>query len=115
MATAKDFIARVNKVEGVSGCLLIKQDGTLVGRAIDDPENYTILMQISDSLSREIQDNIGASNCRCVNYGCLGENQFLVFPIDHYLLGVVATPHQNRAGMLDEIYRLIGKVTTGQS
>ncbi len=114
MATAKDFIARVSKVAGVAGCLLIKQDGTLVGRAIEDPENYTILMQISGSLSHDIQEHIGASNCRCVNFGCLGESHFLVFPIDHYLLGVVASSKEDQANMLDEIYRLIGRVTTGQ-
>lgn len=115
MATAKDFVARVSKVAGVSGCLLIKQDGTLVGRAIDDPENYTILMQISGNLSRDIQNHIGASNCRCVNFGCLGESHFFVFPIDHYILGVVAQSQEDQTGMLDEIYRLIGRVTTGRS
>lgn len=115
MATAKDFIVRVSKVAGVAGCLLIKQDGMLVGRSIEDPENYTILMQISGSLSRDIQDHLGASNCRCVNFGCLGESHFFVFPIDHYLLGVVARSQENQDAMLDEIYRLIGRVTTGQS
>ncbi|MFO7766225.1 MAG: hypothetical protein R6V33_07315 [Pelovirga sp.] len=115
MATAKDFIVRVSKVAGVSGCLLIKQDGTLVGRAIDDPENYTILMQISGSLARDISDYIGASNCRCINFGCLGQQHFFVFPIDRYLLGVVAQSQEDQATMLDEIYRLVGRVTTGQS
>lgn len=115
MATAKDFVARVSKVSGVSGCLLIKQDGTLVGRAIEDPENYTILMQISGSLSQDIRDYIGASNCRCVNFGCLGESHFFVFPIDHYLLGVVAQSQEDQGAMLDEIYRLIGRVTTSQN
>ncbi len=115
MATAKDFVARISKVIGVSGCLLIKHDGTLVGRAIEDPENYTILMQISASLAHEIQENIGASNCRSVNFGCQGEGNFYVFPIDNYLLGVVAQAGADHFVMLDEVYRLIGRVTTGNS
>lgn len=114
MATAKDFVVRISKVNGVAGCLLIKQDGTLIGRAIEDPENYTKLMQISGSLAREIQDNIGASNCRSVHFGRQGEDAFYVFPIDNYLLGVVAHPDTERIAMLEEIFRLIGRVTTGR-
>jgi hypothetical protein len=74
MATAKDFVVRISEVPGVSGCLLIKRDGTLVGRAIDDPETYTILMQVSGGLALDIQNNIGSSNCRSVNFGCQGED-----------------------------------------
>jgi hypothetical protein len=115
MATAKDFVVRISKVSGVSGCLLIKRDGTLVGRAIEDPENYTILMQISGSLAHDIQENIGASNCRSVNFGCRSEDSFYVFPIDNYLLGVVAQVGAEQTMMLDEVYRLIGRVTTGNA
>lgn len=115
MATAKDFVTRISKVAGVSGCLLIKRDGTLVGRAIEDPENYTTLMQISGSLATGIQENIGASNCRSVNFGCQGEGNFYVFPIDNYLLGVVAQTGTDHIPMIDEVYRLIGRVTTGNS
>lgn len=113
MATAKDFVVRISKVTGVSGCLLIKHDGTLIGRAIEDPENYTMLMQISGGLAHDIQDNIGASSCRSVNFGCQDEDTFYVFPIDNYLLGVVAHPETDRIAMLEEVYRLIGRVTTG--
>ncbi|HMB16510.1 MAG TPA: roadblock/LC7 domain-containing protein [Pelovirga sp.] len=115
MATAKDFVVRISKVSGVSGCLLIKRDGTLVGRAIEDPENYTILMQISDSLAHDIQGNIGANNCRSVSFGCQGDGNFYVFPIDNYLLGVLAQAGTDHIVMLDEVYRLIGRVTTGSS
>lgn len=113
MATAKDFIVRISKVPGVSGCLLIKRDGTLVGRAIEDPETYTLLMQVSGGLAHDIQDNLGASNCRSVNFGCQGEDTFYIFPIDNYLLGVVPHPGAERIVMLEELYRLIGRVTTG--
>jgi len=115
MATAKDFVERINKISGVSGCLLIKRDGTLVGRAIEDPENYTILMQISGGVAREIQEKIGVNHCRSVNFGCQGEDSFFVFPIDGYLLGVVAQPGTEHNVMVDEVSRLIGRVTTGSS
>lgn len=115
MATAKDFVVRISKVSGVSGCLLIKRDGTLVGSDIEDPENYRILMQISGRLARDIQETIGASHCRSVNFGCQGEDIFYVFPIDNYLLGVVAQPGTDRIVMLEEVDRLIGRVTTRNS
>lgn len=115
MATAKDFVVRISNVKGVSGCLLIKTDGTLVGRSVEDPESYTTLMQISGGLSQEIKAGIGASYCRCIDFGCMGSNNFYVFPIDSYLLGVVAQPEAEGANMMNEIYRLIGRVTTGNS
>lgn len=113
MATAKDFVVRISKVPGVSGCLLIKRDGTLVGRAIEDPENYTILMQISGGVAQEIQEKIGVNHCRSVNFGGQGEDNFYVFPIDGYLLGLVAQPGTEHSVMVDEVSRLIGRVTTG--
>ncbi len=32
MATAKDFVVRVDQVEGVDGCLLVKRTGVCWGR-----------------------------------------------------------------------------------
>ncbi len=115
MATAKDFVVRISRLPGVAGCLLIKRDGTLVSRTTEDPEKYTSLMQVSGSLALDIQNNIGASGCLSVNFASHGEDAFYVFPIGKYLLGVVAQPGTERAIMLEEIYRLIDRVTTGSS
>ena len=47
MATAKDFVGRVNQIAGVAGCLLIRSDGLVVDQTLDDVEGYSSLLQIS--------------------------------------------------------------------
>ena len=39
MATAKDFVGRVNQIAGVAGCLLIRSDGMVVDQ-INDQSFY---------------------------------------------------------------------------
>jgi len=47
MASAREFIAHIDKVDGVAGCLLVRKDGLLLGQTIDDPEIYSTLLVIS--------------------------------------------------------------------
>ncbi len=112
MATARDFVTRIDRVDGVAGCLLIKADGGLLGQTVEDPETYTTLMQIGAGQALEIMDKIGFSYCRHLCFNRLNNRHFYVFPIDGYLLGVVQRSNCYVPDMLDEVYRLIGRVST---
>ncbi len=115
MATAKDFVDRINQIDGVAGCLLVKDNGALLGQTLDDVEVYSTLLQLSSSLSRDIMTNIGFSHCRYLSFSRLNMQNFYVFPIDKYLLGVVQLADCSADAMLERIYRLIGRVSTGGS
>ncbi len=115
MATAKEFVVRVNKIDGVAGCLLVRNDGVLLGQTLDDPEVYSTLLVISNSRSREIMEKTGFSFCRHISFGRSSKRDFYVFPIDKYLLGVVQRSDSYVPDMLDAIYRLVGRVSTGDS
>lgn len=115
MATAKEFIARIDKIDGVGGCLLVRNDGVLLGQTIDDPEVYSTLLVISGSLSQAIMEKTGFSYCRHLNFSLTSKQNFYVFPIDKYLLGVVQRTDSYVPDMLEAVYRLIGRVTTGNS
>ena len=112
MATAKDFIARINRIEGVSGCLLVRNDGVLLGQTLDDPEVYSTLMVISAGLSRDIMEKAGFSYCRHLSFNRNRKRNFYVFPIDKYLLGVVQRTDAYLPDLLEAVYRLIGRVST---
>ena len=112
MATAKDFVDRINQIDGVAGCLLIKDDGVQYGQTLDDPEAYSALMQISSGLSADIMDKIGFSYCHHLSFNRINNQNFYVFPIDNYLLGIVQQADCSVTAMLEIVYQLIGRVST---
>ncbi len=113
MATAEDFIGRIDQIDGVAGCLLIKKDGAVLGQTVDDPEVYSALMQMGSQSSDAIMANTGCSYCRYLSFNRTNLKNFYVFPIDKYLLGVVQQADCSVAFMLDKVSHLIGKVSTG--
>ena len=113
MATAKDFVGRIDQIDGVAGCLLVKNDGALLGRTVDDPEVYSALLQISAGLSADIMERIGFSYCRYVSFNRTNNQNFYVFPINSYLLGVVQNENCSVATMLETVYQFIDKVSAG--
>ena len=112
MATAVDFVDRVNQINGVAGCVLVKNDGTLLGKTLDDSEVYSTLLQVTSGLSGDIMSNVGFSYCRYVSFNRPNMQNFYVFPIEKYLLGVVQQPDCSVAAMLEKVYHLIGRVST---
>jgi len=115
MATAKEFIDHVARVDGVAGCLLVRNDGILLGQTVDDPEMYSTLLVISANLAAEVMEKAGFSYCRHIGFNRQGKSHFYVFPIDKYLLGVVQSSDCHASEMLESIHRLISRVSTNRS
>ena len=112
MATGKDFVERINRIDGVAGCLLIKEDGGILGQTMADPEVYSTLLQISSGLSADIMSNAGFSYCRYISFSRVNNQTFYIFTIDKYLLGIVQQPDCSVTDMLAQVFHLIGKVST---
>jgi hypothetical protein len=115
MATAKEFISHIDKVDGIAGCLLIRDDGRLLGQTIDDPEIYSTLLVISGGRADEVKESAGFSYCRHLSFNRKNKQHFYVFPIDKFLLGVVQRADCYVPDMLESVYRLIGRVSTSRS
>ena len=114
MATASEFIARVSAIEGVDGCLLVRDDGHLLAQSIEDAETYSSLLVISGGYARDVMLNAGFSYCRFVSFHRGGNRNFHVFPIDRYLLGVVQSPNCRLSEMMDSITLLVSRVIKGR-
>ena len=114
MATAKDFVGRVNQIAGVAGCLLIRSDGMVVDQTLDDVEGYSSLLQISSGLAADIMNNTGFSHCRYLNFQRINDQNFYIFPIDQYLLGIVQQTDCSVNEMLEQVFNLIDKVSTNR-
>ena len=115
MATVKEFIAHVDKVDGVAGCLLVRNDGMLLGQSIDDPEIYSTLLVISGNQALEVMESSGFSYCRHLSFNRANKQHFYVFPIDKFLLGVAQRSDCYVPDMLESVYRLIGRVSTNRA
>ena len=112
MATAKDFVKRINQFVGVAGCVLIRDDGSLVDGTSDDVEGYSSLLQVSSDLAGDIMNSTGFSHCRYISFQRINNQCFYVFPIDQYLLGIIQQADCSVSEMLEQVFYLIDKVST---
>lgn len=114
MANAKEFVDHVAKIEGVAGCLLVRNDGVLLGQSIDDPEAYATLMVLGGTQGQEIMERLGFSFCRHISFRRQNKQHLYVFPIEHYFLGVLQSGEVASANLLDGIHRLLDRVHIGR-
>ena len=115
MADANDFVDRVSKIEGIDGCLLIRKDGKKIAQTVSNPQDYLTLMKTSSIISGDIMDSIGYGYCPYLSFTLDSMDQFYIFQIDNYLLWVLKLAQCHTQDMLDTVYSLIGKVSTGAS
>lgn len=115
MATAKEFVARITEVEGVDGCVLVREDGEILGGTLEDPDLYTSLMILGGTSACGIMDKVGFSYCRHVSFNRNGKQHFNLFPIGKFYLGVLQASDCFAPDMLQAVLRLVGRVTTGSS
>ena len=115
MATEKDFVERISRIDGIAGCLLVKEDGGVLGQTMVDSEVYSTLLQISSGLSDDIMSNAGFSYCRYISFSRVNNQTFYIFPIDKYLLGIVQQADCSVTDMLAQVFHLIGKVSTSRT
>lgn len=114
MATAQEFIQRIDNIEGVAGCLLIRNDGRLHGQTLTDLETYSNMLVVAGGLADGVMESAGFSCCRYLCFHRTDEQHFYIFPIDRFLLGVAVNVDCSIPTMLKTISRLIGRVSTGQ-
>ena len=115
MATAKEFIERVSEVPGVDGCVLVREDGEILGGTFEDPDLYTSLMILGGTSACGLMEKVGSSHCSYLSFHRKGKQNFNLFPIGQFYLGLIQTPVCNAPAMLQAVLHLIGRVTTGSS
>ncbi len=115
MADANDFVDRVSQIKGIDGCILIRKDGKKIAQTVSNPQDYLTLMKTSNTISGDIMDSIGYGYCPYLSFTLDNMDEFFIFQIDNYLLGVLKLAECQTQDMLDIIYNLIGKVSTGAS
>jgi len=112
MATVKEFLIRINQIEGVDGCLLIKDDGSPLGHMIDDAKKLSSLLTIGGKYARDIMDKAGFTYCRHLTFDRENGEKFYLFPVDKFYLGLMQTPDCPEEEMIKKVNYLLSLVKT---
>jgi len=115
MATIKEFLNRVKSIEGVAGCLLIKNDGSLLGHIINDHEKLPPLLVICNNYARDLMTKTGFAHCQSVSLNRQSGQNFHMFFFQQYYLGVMQTPDCPLKDMLTKINHLLSLVKGDES
>ena len=110
MASIKDFLTRIKNIEGVAGCLLIKQDGSLLGHIIKEPEKFPPLLIICSNYARDIMEKTGFAHCQSISFSRQGGQNFHIFFFQQYYLGIIQTRDCPMKDMLAKINYLLSLV-----
>lgn len=110
MATVKEFLARINEIEGVAGCLLVRGDGSLIGEMVEDSEMLSSLLLLSGKYAQNIMVKAGFSYCRSLCFNREGGDNLYVFTLNTYYLGVVQTPNSSTEKMTTKVNHLLSLV-----
>lgn len=112
MASAKEFINRVDAVEGVESCILVTSEGKLLGHSVANPDRLSALMLVGQKSLETIMVNSGVDYCRHYSFYQDDGRNFHVFPIGKFFFGVVQQPQSDAETMLNRVGKLVSKVAT---
>lgn len=110
MASAKDFINRIKTVEGVAGCLLVRDDGTMLARTHRFPDEYSTLLILSTQYAENIQGAAGFSYLRFLSFYREGGNHYHIFKFQKFYLGVAQARECDQVKMLNRLDQILGAI-----
>lgn len=112
MATIKEFLTRVKGIDGVEGCLLVSDDGRLHGHILDSPDKFSPLLTISMKYAHEVMNTAGFTHCGFLSFERANGNNFHVFPMGKYHLGIVQEADFPREKMIKKVNYFLSLVKT---
>lgn len=115
MATIKEFLARINKIEGVTGCLLVKNDGHILAHLVDNPIDYSSLITICSKYALTIMETSGFSFFRSLSFAQDKGQGFHLFPLQQYYLGIIQQPDYPAEKVINHVNHLLSHVKAGSS
>ncbi len=112
MATAKEFLAQVKEIEGVAGCLLVRENGHVIAQMVEDYELLSSLLSISGKHSRSIMEKAGFTYLRGLSFERGNGQNFHLFPVSDLYLGIVQSQDCPTNVMLKRVDQLLCRVKT---
>jgi len=113
MASAKDFVNRIKTLEGVAGCLLVRDDGTMLARTHRFPDEYATLFILANQYAENIQAAAGSSYLKFLSFYRAGGNHYHVFKFQNFYLGVAQARECDQVKLLGQLDQILGAIKDG--
>jgi len=107
MAKVQAFINDLGRLPGVSGYLLIGENGRPLGETRADGEQIGAMLQVVLLASGRIREILGLARLKHLSIGDQEGGRLLVFPLGRFLLGVEQAADRPGPDLAREILDLI--------
>lgn len=92
MAKVQDFVADVERIPGVKGCLLMTTEGRVLARTMPAAEQLASILVLAQVAARQVQTALGLERLRHLVLRDGETSCLMMFPFGCYLLAVDQAP-----------------------
>jgi len=112
MSAAERFARRINRIQGVTGFILTRNDGQVITHNVDRPEELASLITHCGGHAEAVRKAIGFTRFNYLFAGCLQQDPLLVFPFDRYLLGIRQLRDVEQQELIEEVQQVLRQVVS---
>lgn len=111
MANLEAFAQRVLKIDGVEQFIFIRNDGHILIHNVENPETLSALVAFTGLSGEAMRAVIGATYFRHLHISRQNKENFLIFPLDNYFLGILQHSEAYTPDVIHRVARLIQAIT----
>lgn len=107
MASLQEFESRIMATEGVSGYVLVKQDGNVLSHHLDRHQEVGAMVMLGGLCCKEVVSAMGYQRLKSCVLTLENSTKIYVFPVGRYLLGVLSESLRNGSTPVNDIREIL--------
>ena len=88
MATTKDLVKWILRIEGVTAYILVRDDGHIISHNFEDGDTVASIVTYTGLNCRAIKSAIGVMYFKMAGYTRKNDEKLLIFPLGKYFIGI---------------------------
>ncbi|MEN6320568.1 MAG: hypothetical protein ABFD82_17660 [Syntrophaceae bacterium] len=110
MATIEDLVNGIQRIQGLDGYAIVKQDGQVLSHNVANVESLSALIVMSGLNGNIIQTDVGASLFKYLVIARKTNERLLVFPIGNLWLGLLQRKDTYTPDIISKVQFLINEL-----
>lgn len=107
MSQAKAFFQKILTIDGVTGCAMVKQDGTPIGHCVADEARYWQLLHASCQAIQGMATLAAFKGLRSLRFRLSPGEACHLIPIGGYVLAVASKENGRSANLVAEVMQRV--------
>ena len=107
MATIEDLVNGIQKVQGLDGYIIVKQDGQVLSHNVANAEPLSALVVMGGLNSNIIKTDVGASLFKYLAIARKTNERLLVFPLGTFWLGLLQRQEAYTPDIINKVQAMI--------